>query len=496
MVLLGKELGWTPELIQHVEEAAYLHDIGKIGVSDRVLLKPSGLNAHEWELMRQHPVFSADIIRPLFDETLVAGVRHHHERFDGAGYPDGLGGAAIPEIARAMCVADSYDAMSFRRPYRQARSYEECLAELRRCSGTQFDPRVAEAFICVLRRLRQRKRQALEVARLGAERLDAAAHASFDSPAAATTTEYAAAAAALREVRDANPPTRYLGTRARLEGSFVIAVDIGYGTEEPTPFGSEVFADDELPEAFAGAALDTVVLYVDEWGVWVSGLAPLRAADGTVVAVVAADMPPPGADEAEMEGLRSDVTQTFASMLRSAAARLGRAEIEAVTDGLTGLYNHRYLHERLDEEVERSRAEGAPLSLLLCDVDRFKAFNDEFGHSTGDEALRVVARVVESSIRHVDLAARYGGGSFAVILVGTDAEGALEVAERLRTGVAGARAGVQVGALRVSVGAATFPHDAETKAELLDKADWAMHLAKRQGRDRVHSFRRTAGEES
>ena len=86
---------------------------------DRVLLKPSGLNGHEWELMRQHPIFSAEIIRPLFDEALVEGVRHHHERWDGDGYPDGLAGEAIPAIARAMCVADSYDAMSFRRPYRQ-----------------------------------------------------------------------------------------------------------------------------------------------------------------------------------------------------------------------------------------------------------------------------------------------------------------------------------------------------------------------------------------
>ena len=141
MALLGKELGWPDDLLRAVEEAAYLHDIGKIGVPDRVLLKPSGLNGHEWELMRQHPIFSAEIIRPLFEEALVEGVRHHHERWDGDGYPDGLAGEAIPSVARAMCVADSYDAMSFRRPYRQGLTDEECLEELERCSGVAVRPR-------------------------------------------------------------------------------------------------------------------------------------------------------------------------------------------------------------------------------------------------------------------------------------------------------------------------------------------------------------------
>ncbi|HEX4929946.1 MAG TPA: GAF domain-containing protein, partial [Gaiellaceae bacterium] len=87
MALLGRELGWPDEFLRDVEEAAYLHDIGKIGVPDRVLMKPSGLNEHEWRLMRQHPMFSAEIIHSLFAESLVAGVRHHHERWDGGGYP-------------------------------------------------------------------------------------------------------------------------------------------------------------------------------------------------------------------------------------------------------------------------------------------------------------------------------------------------------------------------------------------------------------------------
>ena len=85
--------------------------------------------------MRQHPVISAEIVAPLLERDLVAGIRHHHERYDGNGYPDGLAGTAIPRTARLLCVVDSYDAMSSKRTYRPALSYEECLAELARCQG-------------------------------------------------------------------------------------------------------------------------------------------------------------------------------------------------------------------------------------------------------------------------------------------------------------------------------------------------------------------------
>ena len=126
-VLLAAELGWTPRRIQLLEEATYLHDIGKIAVADRVLLKSGALTDEEWALMRQHPTVSAEIIEALLDEEYVAGVRHHHERYDGTGYPDGLAGRDIPFIARLLCLVDSYDAMSSRRVYRPALTHDECV---------------------------------------------------------------------------------------------------------------------------------------------------------------------------------------------------------------------------------------------------------------------------------------------------------------------------------------------------------------------------------
>ncbi|MGD0997068.1 MAG: HD domain-containing phosphohydrolase, partial [Thermoleophilia bacterium] len=490
MVLLGRELGWSDETTHQVEEAAYLHDIGKIGVSDRVLLKPSGLNSREWDLMRQHPIFSADILRPLFADDLVLGVRHHHEHWDGTGYPDGLAGEAIPLVARAMCVADSYDAMSFRRPYRQALAYHEALAELDRCCGTQFDPEIVAAFERVLARLDEQRAQAREVAAVAAARIDPGEHAKLRVARDESGPEYRRIAAALRAVRNDNPQVRFLTTVVVGDDArCAIAVDPEESADEHSPLGSEVFADDELLETFAGATPDVNVLYVDQWGVWVTGLATVRDERGEVVAVVEADVPPAGVSGATMEGLRSDVAQAFSSMFQAAVARLSRTELDAITDGLTGLYNHRYLHERLSEEIERAREDNRPLSLLFCGLDQFKSFNERYGHSAGDDALRGVARVIDGAVRHVDLAARYGGEEFAVILLGSDADAAVEVAERVRREIAASKPVFGKDAhLTISIGVASFPADAGLKEELLDKADWAMRLAKRRGRDRVVTF--------
>ncbi len=487
MVLLGRELGWGREALRYVEEAAYLHDIGKIAVSDRVLLKAGGLNHREWDLMRQHPIFSAQIIQPLFDHELVAGVRHHHERWDGQGYPDGLAGDAIPLLARAMCVVDSYDAMSLRRPYRQARAYEECLSELRQCAGTHFDPELVGAFLRVLERLRTTKRSAAEVARLAAARVDPAAHARLGTLEDESTPSYAAIVSALREVRDAHPPTRFVTTLARRGRRAVVVVD-AEDTDSPqrSHIGDEVPFDDDLDAVFSGRALDSNTLYVDQFGVWVSAVEAIRDRGGATIAVAAADLPIEG--DGEMETLRSEVSEAFAAMLELGTGQSMRSELEAVVDSLTGLYTHRYFHERLSEELERCRTQRTSLAVLLLDLDDFRVFNERHGHSAGDGALRAVAHVVESSVRRIDVAARYGGEEFAALLIDTDESGAVEVAERIRDGIAAVSFAGAGENLSVSIGVATYPGDASFKDELLDKADWAMHLAKRQGRDAAVAF--------
>lgn len=148
---LGKEIGLAPWELHLLRKAAILHDVGKIGVSESVLAKPGPLTEEEFEHVKAHTVVGEKICRPLQQNRLILQViRHHHERYDGKGYPDGLTGEDIPMAARIMAVVDAYDALTSDRPYRGRLPKEEALQILKQEAGRQFDPRIAMAFVSTL----------------------------------------------------------------------------------------------------------------------------------------------------------------------------------------------------------------------------------------------------------------------------------------------------------------------------------------------------------
>lgn len=147
---IARQLGLCELECLEVALAALLHDVGKIGVDDAVLLKPGPLSDREQTQMRAHAALGGSLVSDAAaTDAAVLAVRHHHERWDGQGYPDGLAGLEIPLAARIIAVADSFDAMTSWRPYRRPVSVEEALAELRREAGFQFDPAVVQAFLQV-----------------------------------------------------------------------------------------------------------------------------------------------------------------------------------------------------------------------------------------------------------------------------------------------------------------------------------------------------------
>lgn len=145
-MMIASELGMDGERAEALRDAGILHDIGKLGVPTQVLCKDDRLTADEWYHIRRHPEYGYQIVRGIrcLREAGEA-ILHHHERLDGTGYPAGLAGQRIPEAARVVAVADAFDAMTSTRSYRPARSVSAASAELWRCAGTQFDPRMVRA---------------------------------------------------------------------------------------------------------------------------------------------------------------------------------------------------------------------------------------------------------------------------------------------------------------------------------------------------------------
>ena len=149
--MLARQIGMGAERVEAIRYAGMLHDVGKLGVPTKVLQKTGPLTEEELAAIQLHPMRGLEIVRQIgFLTEALDGIMHHHERMDGKGYPMGLAGDEIPEFARVIAVADAFDSMTSTRSYRGARSVEEAVAELRKCSGMQFDPMLVNAFIAAL----------------------------------------------------------------------------------------------------------------------------------------------------------------------------------------------------------------------------------------------------------------------------------------------------------------------------------------------------------
>jgi HD-GYP domain-containing protein (c-di-GMP phosphodiesterase class II) len=151
--MIARQIGMRPDRTEAVTIAGLLHDVGKLGVPTRVLRKEGGLTEEEFAAIRLHPIRGLEIVGEIgFLTEALAGIMHHHERMDGSGYPMGFAGAEIPEFARIIAVADAFDSMTSDRSYRKARQVAEATAELLKGAGSQFDPKMVEAFIAALDR--------------------------------------------------------------------------------------------------------------------------------------------------------------------------------------------------------------------------------------------------------------------------------------------------------------------------------------------------------
>jgi diguanylate cyclase (GGDEF)-like protein/putative nucleotidyltransferase with HDIG domain len=517
---LGKLLNLSDGEIAALNSGALLHDIGKLAVPDHILNKPGPLTPPEFEKTKIHTIVGAEILsRVDFPYPVVPIVRHHHERWDGRGYPDGLKENQIPITARIMSVIDCFDSVREDRPFRPGMSREEAIDLIRKDSGTHFDPRIVDLFIEHLPRFEA------EIVENGlVDQIHVSAPDGLIAPAedqAAQTRESTSFAAydkirnAHREVYALYEIARTFGSSLELENTLSVLVDkVGH----IVPFDTcVVYLHDDI-KGYATAAL-AMGLNAEELqtrcvapgeGVTGFALANRRPVNRIHPSLDFADMTfAAGQDYSSMASLplfkddlllgalsvysmspreySDDQIRLLETVTRLASDALAnavhhaRAESNALTDSLTGLPNARRLHVRFEEEVSRARRTGQPFQVIMLDLDDFKLVNDTFGHKVGDRMLREVAGLVHAQLREYDFLARYAGDEFVAIVPDTAAEQVEELRERIEKAVAGFSIDVRnQGRARVgiSVGSAVFGVDGETLDQLLVTADQAMYRAK------------------
>jgi diguanylate cyclase (GGDEF)-like protein/putative nucleotidyltransferase with HDIG domain len=520
---MGQVLGLTEMEIAALKAGALLHDIGKLAVPDHILNKPGGLTPAEFEKMKVHTTVGAQILsRVDFPYPVVPIVRHHHEQWNGRGYPDGLKGEQIPITARIMSVVDCFDSVREDRPFRRGMSRDEAISLLRAGARTLFDPKVVELFVENLPRFEA------EIAARGLEQLALAhdPHVSFDPILFAGShgggIEDTASFMAYDQIRNAHREVYALyeiastfGSSLDIQDTLAILVDKvahivpfdtcvvyvydelkGYATsahavgKNASALRARCIAPGEGVTGFALANrrpinqihpnLDFVGVELEPNTDYRSMVAVPLVKDDLLLGALSVY----STDLAEYTDDHMRLLETVTRLASDALANAlhhAQAESNALTDPLTGLPNARCIQVRFDAEVSRARRTGQPFQVVMLDLDHFKQVNDTFGHKIGDKMLREVANIIHAQLREYDFLARYAGDEFVAILQDLDGPEVTELTERIEAAVSKfslAVRGERRAQVGISLGAATYGKDGESLDHLLIAADQAMYSAK------------------
>jgi diguanylate cyclase (GGDEF)-like protein/putative nucleotidyltransferase with HDIG domain len=519
---IGKEMQLSSFDLQALEAAALLHDIGKLAVPEYIISKPGKLTPEEFEKMKIHPLVGAEILqRVQFPYPVEPIVRSHHEKWNGSGYPDGLKGEEIPIGARILAVVDCLDALASDRQYRRAFPLPVALEKVIAESGVSFDPHVVEVLV---RRSGDLERLAKAVSSAPA-RLSTNAHVErggapatgfettgklvrgessmdFLASIAAARQEFHLLADLLNELGSSLSVDETLSLLAgrlkhmipfdtvaiyvcrgeRLKAQFVNGEEYRLFSALEIPLGQGLsgwVAENRRPIINGNPSVEPS--YLNDPG----KLSRLRSAlavplEGVTGVAGVLTLYHAEADAFTRDHLRIlQAISAKAGLAIENALRYRQVEDSAVTDQLTGLPNARSLFLQLNSELARSRRTGAPLVVMVLDLDGFKGINDRFGHLAGNKVLQRIAEGLRSVCREYDCVARMGGDEFVVILGGAAREAA--VAKSLQYQQITREVGLalyQEDILSVSVGVACFPEDGENAEELLAVADKRMYQAK------------------
>ena len=519
-VEIGKEIGLSDSELNALRAASLLHDIGKLAVPEHIITKPGKLTPQEFEKMKIHPVVGAEILEQVnFPYPVAPIVRAHHEKWDGNGYPFGLAGEAIPIGARILAAVDCFDALASDRQYRRALPLDEAIQVVIGESGKSYDPQI----VAILsQRYRQLEQEAIHLNSSAAKlSLDAkigrgkAPAVGFEATAQDPQLDFRSQiAAASREAQCTMELVSELGNSLGMDEMLSV---LGSRLTQLIPCDSiavyerkdqvlraayvagqdrMLFSSLEIPlgEGLSGwvAQHNKPILngnpsvepgYLNDptkFSLLRSALSvPLTGVEGIigVLTLYRAGSDAFAADDLRiLSGISSKIGLSLENSLKYHAL-----EASATTDYLTGLNNSRALFERLNNELSRCKRQKSPLTLIVCDLDRFKEVNDRFGHDAGNKVLQAFAKGLVSVCRNYDITARFGGDEFVLVLRDTNADDAAGKVQALSRAASEASLSVCGQIITgASVGMASWPEHGDTADALLGEADRRMYAFKKR----------------
>lgn len=521
---LARLYNLSEDEIEALKIGALLHDVGKLAVPDHILNKPAKLTPAEFEKMKIHPIVGAQILeRVKFPYPVVPVVRHHHERWDGSGYPDGLNGEDIPITARILSVVDCFDAVHEDRQYRKGLTREQAIELLKRGAGSQFDPKVVEIFLEHLSEFDEiiARQQIEEAERLlimpqpqsgeqAVTRLTTASRKKADTPSYIYEIKRAH-----QEVYALYEVAHTLGSSLNIEDAMaIIANKLGYVVRFDTCAiyryyeSSGVAVAEHVTGLFAeylrgrcimpGEGVTGYVLanrqaltHTDprldfsdmllppEAAYTAAAAFPLQKKDRLLGAIAIYSTTLPDYTDDDLR-LLEKVGRLAADALDN-AIRYAETRSDALTDPLTGLPNSRALNVRFEQQAARADLAGVSFHLLMLDLDNFKPINDTYGHRVGDDFLKALGGLLASQFGEYDFFARYAGDEFVALVNHASASQCAQLCDRLQRAVDQFTFCVRpmkYARVGISIGTALYGRDGTTLDKLLLAADREMYVHK------------------